>query len=262
MIAYIVYNKRSCVTGRALFEWLKANRVGGYRWRRSCKNPPRGAADLVIRWGNSLHDVQATVELNSRDAVRNATKKLEMMRILNEHSLSPPVVFHENSSMNNRGDERTAIANLANEEGMVYYRTQYDEVRYTNPSSIPVNFQYVSKPIDKVAEYRVHVFDGKCVGVYEKVPNQENVRIFKDHNCDFVRLDMSNEDNRRKIKGVRPKAVEAVGHLNLLFGGVDVIVDRDRNIYVLEVNSAPGLNEPNIERWGQKFAEYITNGQS
>jgi D-alanine-D-alanine ligase-like ATP-grasp enzyme len=45
--------------------------------------------------------------------------------------------------------------------------------------------------------------------------------------------------------------------MGLDFAGVDVIVDKDGNFFILEVNSAPGLNSENIKRYGEVFIKKI-----
>ena len=36
-----------------------------------------------------------------------------------------------------------------------------------------------------------------------------------------------------------------------------MILDGEGNFYILEVNSAPSLNTPNIERWSNAFIDYF-----
>ena len=50
-------------------------------------------------------------------------------------------------------------------------------------------------------------------------------------------------------------AVEALG---LIHGGVDIVKDAAGNWFILEVNSSPALNEPNLERWGPAISEYLS----
>ncbi len=40
---------------------------------------------------------------------------------------------------------------------------------------------------------------------------------------------------------------------------MDLILDRNNSVYVLEVNSSPALNEPNIGRWVTAIGEYLEN---
>lgn len=51
-VIYIVYNKRSCVTGKALFDSLKRS-MPRVEFRRSVRDNLKKIPDAVIRWGNS-----------------------------------------------------------------------------------------------------------------------------------------------------------------------------------------------------------------
>jgi glutathione synthase/RimK-type ligase-like ATP-grasp enzyme len=52
-------------------------------------------------------------------------------------------------------------------------------------------------------------------------------------------------------------AVEAVDAMNLDFGAVDIIMDTDNNVFVLEVNSAPGLgNTETLEVYAKAIEDY------
>ena len=247
---YIVYNKRSCVTGRALFEKLKEIGIDGYRIRRSINNNPRRPASAIIRWGESQVDrINTDIDINTSEAVNNAADKMIMAEKLID---APDVTFPPCS-------RSTPVDELRDDQGKFFVRNQYDHIRYT--ANVSATDRYVVKNIDKAREFRVHVFEEKVIGVYEKVPHADSDgMIRKDDNSDFKRLDMADRDVRHAIPGVRPQAKAAVKALGLVYGGVDVAIGRDGTVYVLEVNSAPALNEPNIDRWAILFKNYIERG--
>jgi hypothetical protein len=242
---YVAYNKRSATTGRALHAALKAAKVAGLDWRFCNEEPPAKKASVLIRWGNSLLPTPAGVrETNTREAVRQAADKGAMARILSAtEGVSFPQII-----MITRG--MRALPN-----GNWFVRNEHDQIRYRN--TIEAGDKYAVREINKTREFRVHVFNDEIIGVYEKVPHRANDKILKAENCDFRRLDTASKAAMAGIKGVRPMAKAAVKALGLVHGGVDVIIDANNNSYVLEVNSSPALNEPNIERWVQAFAEYL-----
>lgn len=252
MIIYIMYNSRSCVTGRALFQSLKALNLPNVTFRFCNANPPQRTPHAVIRWGNSIHDVaNSVIELNSKEALQNTTDKAKMLRLLQDADgvRIPAVAFGPNLST-------TAVGGLTDESGNMYIRNSSDHVRYG--SDLRGTDKYALQPISKTNEYRVHIFNGQTIGIYEKIPHDRSVKIYKDANCDFRRIDMGTETNRTYLRGVRPMAKAAVEALGLLFGGVDVLRGPDGQFYITEVNSAPALNEPNVERWTEAFREYLT----
>ena len=241
--AYIVYSKRSCVSGRKLLKALKDRQVGGFSWRRSCNSPPRHSSAVTIRWGNSSLIENEGLVVNKASAVAWASNKAQMMHVFREAEIKTPQVHWP------------ADFNSLSSSQMRFYRDRNDHVAYR--SNHERGDRYAVDPINKVMELRIHVFDGSTVGVYEKIPNTPDEVIYKDANCRFRRVNTNDECQRDDIIGARPLAVKAVKALGLVSGGVDVIKDIDGNWYVLEVNSAPGLNTPNVTRFVDRFEEYI-----
>jgi glutathione synthase/RimK-type ligase-like ATP-grasp enzyme len=142
---------------------------------------------------------------------------------------------------------------FVDENGFFYVRGANQEVRYDD--RIRVGDLYVSKPVvNKRREYRVHVFNGEVITIYEKIPNEDNTKLFKAHNCHF---ELKNKDNCKLTLENQQVCIDAVKSLGLLFGGVDVMRDKDQNIFISEVNSAPALNGTNIDRYVTKITEYI-----
>jgi glutathione synthase/RimK-type ligase-like ATP-grasp enzyme len=108
-------------------------------------------------------------------------------------------------------------------------------------------------------EWRVHVMDGKLVDVTQKkrsrqVPDEKvNWRV-RNHANGFIFARKDIDPPSMVVeKGV--KSIDATG---LLFGAADVIVCReDKEAYVLEVNSAPGLEGTTLERYGLAFRTWL-----
>lgn len=96
---------------------------------------------------------------------------------------------------------------------------------------------YVSRLIEKVAEYRVYVVGGRVATVAEKTPDDPKAHawnVAQGGRFDVVKWgswDM----------GAVRVAVEAMNLTPLDFGGVDVMVDEDGRAYVIEINTAPSL---------------------
>ena len=255
-VAYIVYNKRSCVTGKALFDELKERKVGGYTWRRRMKPSKRFQLqpNLIIRWGNSLiPEREGAVEINNREGVRRASDKGQMMKILSSSQdvPTPQVIFFDEN-----GRER--LDELRDQEGKAFFRNTHDQVRYrSNPIE---GDKYALRHVKKNREFRVHIFENKTIGIYEKIPEDSEQRIYKNDNSTFKRLDMSNENIRKDLIGIRPICRAAVKELGLDFGGVDVLMEgtgQRAKLFINEVNSSPALNEPNVKRWVDEIEKKI-----
>ena len=240
----ILYSGKSSKTGRNLLNKFKPLATKAFRKRTD----KRLNTDVILRWGSTevFNRLKTRLELNSLEAVTNTSNKLLMMQNLVDAGISTPKILF-NPIDNNVTDE------FVDETGHFYVRGQNQEVRYTN--ELRYGDLYVSKPIEnKRREYRVHVFNGEVISIYEKVPNEEGIKLFKSFNCSFKLRDI---ENCKLSKADQEMCVKAVNSLGLLFGGVDAIHDKDQNVFVSEVNSAPALNGTNINRYVDKITEYI-----
>jgi D-alanine-D-alanine ligase-like ATP-grasp enzyme len=54
-------------------------------------------------------------------------------------------------------------------------------------------------------------------------------------------------------------SISAVNTLGLDFGAVDLIVAKDGRVYVLEVNTAPGIEGITLEKYVKAFQNYETH---
>lgn len=112
------------------------------------------------------------------------------------------------------------------------------------------------KLVDKDKEFRVHACNGNVIDLQEK-RRRNGAR-----NADGSRPDglIRNIDNqwvfcRNGIiepQGLRDLGVRAVQALGLLFGAVDIVHStRSGRLWVLEINTAPGLCETTATRYAQ-----------
>ena len=163
---------------------------------------------------------------------------------------------------------RLQASQIADDEGKVFIRDRNDHVRYDDASTFRADDKYALRPINKQREFRVHVFNGRTLGIYEKIPESSTVKIYKNDNCTFRRLDQSSNEAMSGLKGndtrigLRPMAKDAVEALGLLFGGVDVLMGEDGQFYINEVNTSPGLNTENLSRWAREINSYLTDNDA
>lgn len=134
---------------------------------------------------------------------------------------------------------------------------------------LPAAQLYV-KAIDKGREYRVHVGirpdnQGMIIDVTRKIrrPDATGERGFVwNHDNDFIFV--REGVNRSTIpQELLRNAIRAVRALGLNFGAVDIVVPRRgresiRNMpcYVLEVNTAPGMEGTTLERYAEFFESF------
>lgn len=96
-------------------------------------------------------------------------------------------------------------------------------------------------------EFRVHVFKGKSIRISQK--------HFTEDRKDYTTI-RPDEDLPRKF--LRQAALAAVGALGLDFGAVDMLASDDQTqVWVLEVNCAPGLGGSMPRVWAHTFIRYM-----
>lgn len=194
------------------------------------------------------------MEINNKGAVEHAASKLLMMKRLLECGIPTPRVIL------NTGDGSFAreVTRVCEDEDVqsLYIRDSADVVRYGSIYSVSNADKYISFPVSRRREFRVHIFGGRTIGVYEKLPYEEDAVLMKNETCQFKRLDMSDPEVTKSLKGMRPIAREAVSVLGLVFGGVDIIESMSGSYVATEVNSAPSLNDPNLDRWASEIDNY------
>jgi len=243
----ILYSGASSKTGRDLLNKFKPLSTKAFRKRTDKKLN----TDVVLRWGSteSFSRLRSRLELNSLESVTNASNKKRMMEILVASGIPTPNVLFNPSTPRTEVVDEYRDAN-----GMFFVRGSNQEVRYDN--TVRAGDLYLSKPVEnKRREYRVHVFNGEVIAIYEKIANDpETTKIFKAHNCHF---ELKNTENCKLTPANQQVCIDAVNSLGLLFGGVDVLRDKDQNIFISEVNSAPALNTTNIDRYVTKITEYV-----
>lgn len=115
--------------------------------------------------------------------------------------------------------------------------------------------------VSNTGEYRVHVFDGEVI-LYQKKSRRVNEETGEVVTAEGEEADVRNlasnwvyrTGNLRRLERVEELAINAVRALGLDFGAVDIIKDENGEVYVLEVNTAPGLgNEATLEAYVRAF---------
>lgn len=113
----------------------------------------------------------------------------------------------------------------------------------------PLYVQYIPKK----HEYRVHVGFGKVFFVQQKKKKEgvENANFqIRNHQNGFIyahqNVDLPDE--------IKQQCVDAIIKIGLDFGAVDVIYNEKQNkYYILEINTAPGLQGTTLEKYVQMF---------
>ena len=229
--------------GRALREAL------GPLARRSSTitNVPRQYR-TVINWGNSapLAGGRRAVILNKPEVIPNATDKLTAFAMMQAQGVRVPKFVTELTTVEGIWLARTIITGHSG-EGIVVLR-QGDAI-----VDAPLYTQYIPKR----QEFRLHVVGKRVIFVQEKrrergAEQTRDERLIRSHANAWIYC----EQNVEYTEEMGDQAVNAVQALGLDFGAVDVVLHKEtQQPYVLEVNTAPGLESTALK---QAYVEAFT----
>lgn len=231
---------------KALADALHGKRVraaGTYRPKR---------ADRIINWGNGQPPVSwRGPMLNPPEAVARAINK----RIAFERMKAAGVRVPEFTP------DRGVALRWLTQGATVLARQSLTGTRGNGIVVMENAEQLVPAPLytqykKKKQEFRVHVMNGQVFDAQEK-------RKRRGAEADnFVRSERNGwvfcRDNVNLPADVSEQAVAAVAALGLDFGGVDVIWNvKEQKAYVLEVNTAPGLEGTTVTNYANAFQQYL-----
>ncbi len=209
---------------------------------------------IVVNWGATDIDNREVMKcrvLNHPDAVTVTSNKLFFFNFLGQREWLPDWTGDREEATDWLGKCKVVCRTVLSGHsgnGIVIAR---------EPGEMVAAQLYV-KYIPKVDEYRVHIFNGEVIDIQRKA---------KRHDAQFVDWKVRSHDNgfiymREGVEDIpymhwiRMRALEVVKRTELDFGAVDLIYNKNRNkCYVIEVNTAPGLEGTTLER----YAEAIRN---
>lgn len=237
---FLLYHAASHVTG---------NRLGDFLGIPHGRNT-EGRTDYLIRWGSRSGAGWTPREgvINSQRALRNNTNKLDAMRQLDEAGIPVPNYTTDRDDFGDTIDypilgRETDHARGEDIELILQWRDAYLTDNDFFVEYIPTDL-----------EYRVHVANGEVIHTHEKRlrSEEDNHAYIRNSETGWVFVEPRDEPPSESL------AVDAVGTLGMDFGAVDIVREEDTgDEYVLEVNSAPSLDEANLQRYGEAFAEQV-----
>lgn len=233
---YLLYSRHGHRTGQRLAEYLGVPHG---------RDPPGERQDHLLRWGTSqsvgyIPEIQTW---NLKRAIENTTDKYNALRMLDERGIPVPPYSRDPSvleyPMLGRREQhaRGNDINLVLQEQDIYESEAEYYVQY-----VPTKY-----------EFRVHVINGDIVRVAQKVPEGEGEYEphIRNHETGWIFVNPRVDCPQKYV------AMGAVEALDLHFGAVDMIIGEDGDAYILEVNTAPSLNDTNLEIYGDEFAEML-----
>lgn len=208
--------------------------------------------DLIINWGAADCPFGGARVANQPDAIKLASNKLTAFQAMKEANVNVPPFYTDRAVIPAEDFPVMARTVLCGHSGrgIVVCDTPDDVV------PAPLYTKYIKKQ----DEYRIHCF---------RKPGEETSiisvqRKAKRHDADQADFKIRNLANGFVFvrDGVQPPAQvleqskKALESLGLAFGAVDVIWNnKKQEAYVLEVNTAPGLEGQTVEHYAKAFGE-------
>jgi len=231
-----------------------AKELGLKRLRREGSVVPDSSNLLILNWGAGSVPYRLATIVNRPERVSRAANKLRFFEdmavnnsgIILEFSTS----YHTAQQWLEDGAYVCSRAVLSGNSG--------EGLVITNQlSELPNNSPLYTKYKPKAAEFRVHVIDCAVVRVQKKVyPKQKNKDKeinwkIRNHENGFI---FQAAENSEIPRAVLDAAVTSIQVTQLDFGGVDVIWNqKEQKPYVLEVNTAPGIEGRTLEVYGERL---------
>lgn len=206
----------------------------------------------VVNWGSSTlpPEVLKSRVLNGPDGVAAAANKHSFMRAVGGDVSIPQYTTDKEKAyewLTNGIVVRETLTGYGG-QGIVLLENEEDFNVY-NHHRAKLYVEYVPKKW----EYRVHIFQGQVLDVQRKGIKKgfegANWKI-RNHENGFIYLREGVEAPEEVLK----ESIGAVNILGLDFGAVDTIYDeKQQKAYVLEVNTAPGLQGTTLKNYAQAF---------
>jgi glutathione synthase/RimK-type ligase-like ATP-grasp enzyme len=218
------------------------------------------SSKFVINWGSTKlpPEVAKSTVLNRPEAIRLSSNKLSFFKLIQKSKykdIIPPFTEDKKQVFEwlKQGHHVVArtVLNGSGGVGIVVIHKNDPEVKVPDA---PLYVLYIPKK----EEYRVHVVGGKVVAVQRKtlsskIDNKKEVnwKIRNLENGFIYQREGINPD--KSVLDVALKAMEVTG---LDFGGVDIVYGhKDNTAYVLEINTAPGLQGTTVSDYKKAFEE-------
>lgn len=229
-----------------------ADALGGRVLRREGSRYRYSERDFIINWGAGDCPFTGRNVANQPGSIGAASNKLSFFKAAKEAGVSIPDFWTNTEDIPNDAFPimcRTTLTGHSG-HGIVIADTRNDLVR------APLYTRYVKKK----HEYRVHVL---------RHPNGEMRAIFTQRKA--KKHDVEGHHKIRNLENgyvyivddlppqcVTEQAFKALEATELAFGAVDVIYNEHQNkAYILEVNTAPGLEERTAEAYALAFKEIM-----
>lgn len=215
---------------------------------RNSQYRPRNS-DVIINWGSGSipEHLRHLRIINKTSAVNKVRDKLTFFRNAEGGDFNVPewTTDPEVASTWRRSFARTSTTSHSG-RGIVV----------TNQGERPPPAPLYTRGIAKDREFRIYVAFGEVIDSLRKIarpgttPTDWAVRSY-DNGFIFAR------NSGQPSEAAKSAAIAAVSHYGLDFGGVDIAVTEQGVPYVLEINTAPGIEGTSVTNFATKFRQEL-----
>lgn len=215
--------------------------------------------DTIIRWGSRTHIPRTPARIvQPKQAIANASDKFGALQTLADTdgvrvpNFTQDRAEIQNPAVCNNPAEQVTWPVLGRDQSHAGGTDIELLMQYRDAYLVSGKHHYVDY-LPTEHEFRMHVVDGEVIKVHQKLLRRE---------ADMYPGYIRNEDNGwvflnpREPTPPEELALNTADALGLDIAALDVIREEGTgDHYVLEVNSAPGLDEPNMRRYGDALAD-------
>lgn len=232
------------------------------RVRRTSTRYKRRLSDHIVAWG-------PTNPCPHVDQAQEAAKKIASNKLLSfqkfaEHGVSIPewttsaetaLSWCKEGNKEVAGFARTLLCSHSG-RGIVPF---YHGTEYSIEGEVFPNARLYVQYKKKKHEFRVHVFNGKVIDIAQKkrkVGHENRNNQIRNHANGWVFA----REGITPPAGISTLVLSACDALGLRAGAVDIIWNEKENkCYVLEINSAPGIEGTTCKRYTTEIIESLTS---
>jgi len=208
--------------------------------------------DLAINWGCAAPIVGTFKVLNNPQSVNNAVNKLRAFKIMKDAGIPVPdftTSYKQAVEWIKEGYIVLSRSLLESHSGKGITVCKVIE-------DLPTVSKVYVKYFPKKYEFRVHVFNGKVIDYVQKRKRNDINELEYDK---YVRSYKNGwvfcRENAIVKESIKTLAVDAVKALGLDFGAVDIVMLGNGKARVLEVNTAPALENTTLESYVNAIKE-------
>jgi hypothetical protein len=206
---------------------------------------------LVTYWGYvpQVECVGCNIILNIPDKVKKVVNKISFFESAKDFEWCVPFTTDENVAKAWLNDDHTVFSR-SSPNG-----TGGKDITILTKDTPFVKGKFYTQYKKKKKEFRVHVLPNGSIEVQQKVARAANPPknfLVRSHDNGFI----FQRNGIQVPECVVKVATEAVSHFGLDFGGVDVIWnEHEDKAYVLEINSAPGIEGQTVQTYFNSFLQ-------